>query len=175
LYILKGDEPPEKIEVNPGLRCILEDISDTGCALTIGGRAPAGLRVKIQFAIEGDLISMPGVVRSSDYSEETNRSLLHIEADTLTLTMRNRILALVFGVNANDDPGDDFFRFDEPSAYSAGTDSATPAQDDDSIAAAELLPVEDEDASELIEETDFDAQDPSAGHRGPVEDAGGKV
>ena len=167
LYILKAEEPPEKVEVDPGLRCIVEDLSDTGFSVTVGGRAPAGLRVKAQFALEGDLVAIPGVVRSSDYSEETNRSLLHIEADPLSLTTRNRILALVFGVNANDDPGDDFFRFDE----------AKLGLDDGSVTgqgAAAMTP-EETRTERRSEEPDFFEQDPSAGRGGPVEDVGGKA
>ncbi|OHE61502.1 MAG: pilus assembly protein PilZ [Treponema sp. GWB1_62_6] len=98
LYIPRGEEAPEKIEVEPGLRCIIEDLSEDGCSLTVGGRAVVGLRVKVQFELEGETVAMPGVVRSSDYSENDNLSLLHIESDVLSLATRNRILAAVFQV-----------------------------------------------------------------------------
>lgn len=163
LYIMKGEEPPEKIEIEPGLRCIIEDLSDTGYSVTIGGRAPAGLRLKAQFMLEGELIAMSGIVRSSDYSEETNRSLLHIEADPLTLATRNRILAQVFGVNASDDPGAEFFRFDEEDlSYDAAGEHSHG-----------LETGAEEGAADTHEESKIDEKDPSAGRGGPVEDAGG--
>ncbi len=98
LYLPPAEEPPEKIEVKPGLRCIIEDLSDTGCAITIGGKGVEGLRVKVQFEIDNQPVVMNGTVRSVDYNEEKNRSLLHVEALPLSLTTRNRILAEVFGV-----------------------------------------------------------------------------
>jgi hypothetical protein len=160
---MKGEEPPEKIEIEPGLRCIIEDLSDTGYSVTIGGRAPAGLRLKAQFMLDGELIAMSGVVRSSDYSEETNRSLLHIEADPLTLATRNRILAQVFGVNASDDPGAEFFRFDEEDlSYDATGDHPHG-----------LEAGSQEGATDTHGESKIDEKDPSAGRGGPVEDAGG--
>ncbi len=163
LYVVKGERGSELIEVDPGLRCIVEDLSDTGCSVKVGGRAPAGLRVKVQFALEGDPVAMPGVVRSSDYTEENNRSLLHIEADPLSLETRNRILALVFGVNANDDPGEDFFRFEEEKLGLAAQ------------ARSEEAPHPVEDAPSGTEEPDFPEENPSAELGGPVEDTGGKI
>jgi c-di-GMP-binding flagellar brake protein YcgR len=98
LYLLVGDEEPGKIEVNPGLKCFLEDLSDTGCAVTIGGKATVDLRVKVQFSLDNQAIAVSGTVRSIEFKEETNRSLLHIEADPLPLETRNHILGQVFGM-----------------------------------------------------------------------------
>ena len=39
-------------------------------------------------------------MRSSEYQEDTKRSLLHIEADSLHAETRNRILGEVFGLDA---------------------------------------------------------------------------
>ena len=105
LYIMKDEENPGKIEVEPGLRCIVEDLSEDGCSLTVGGRAPVGLKVKVQFELEGETVAMPGVVRSSDYQEDDNLSLLHIESEPLSLATRNRILAAVFGVQPDAEYG----------------------------------------------------------------------
>jgi c-di-GMP-binding flagellar brake protein YcgR len=98
LYLLAADEEPGKLEATPGLKCFLEDLSDTGCAATVGGKAVAGLRVKIQFALDNTAVSMSGTVRSVDYKEDINRSLLHVEADPLLLKTRNQILGEVFGM-----------------------------------------------------------------------------
>jgi len=98
LYLLSNEEDVNKIEVNPGLKCFLEDLSDTGCAVTIGGKALAGLRIKIQFALNNIPIVMSGTVRSVEFKEDMNRSLLHVEADPLPIEIRNQILGEVFGM-----------------------------------------------------------------------------
>lgn len=127
LYLVPPGEPPHTIEVNPGLKCFLEDISDTGCAVTVGGRADADLRVKIQFALDNAAICMTGIVRSTQYTEETNRSILHIEAETLPTETRNHILGEVFGMVVDEDDEELPFRVldDEMSNIIADGSSAS--------------------------------------------------
>jgi len=98
LYPVVSEDELNKIEENPGIKCFLEDLSDTGCAVTIGGRAQPGLRIKAQFYLNNSLICMAGTVRSVDYKEDLNRSLLHVEADPLPIEIRNQILGEVFGM-----------------------------------------------------------------------------
>ena len=98
LYLLTTEEEVNKLEVDPGLKCFLEDLSDTGCAVTIGGKAAAGLRIKVQFALNNTPICMGGTVRSVEYKEDLNRSLLHVEADPLPIEIRNQIMGEVFGM-----------------------------------------------------------------------------
>ena len=113
LYLLNSEEDINKIEVNPGLKCYLEDLSDTGCAVTIGGKAGAGLRIKIQFALNNAPIVMSGTVRSAEYREEQNRSLLHVEADPLPIEIRNQILGEVFGMLPEEEDDLPFRMLDE--------------------------------------------------------------
>jgi hypothetical protein len=61
------------------------------------------MRVKIQFALDNSAVSMSGTVRSTDFKEDLNRSVLHIEADPLSLETRNRILGEVFGMLPDED------------------------------------------------------------------------
>lgn len=98
LYILDSNEPSSVIETNPGLKSIVEDVSDTGCAITIGGRTEEDLRIKVQFILNGNPVCFSGTVCSVDYNEEKNTSLLHIEADPMNITTRNHILGEVFGL-----------------------------------------------------------------------------
>jgi c-di-GMP-binding flagellar brake protein YcgR len=100
---LRGQGDSDAVETVPGLKCVLNDISDTGCAVTIGGKAAAGLRVKIQFALESSPLSVCGVVRSVDYNEDANRSVLHIEADSLPPNTRNEILGEIFGMQQDEE------------------------------------------------------------------------
>jgi c-di-GMP-binding flagellar brake protein YcgR len=93
---LVNDTDPHKMEKAPGLRCMMEDISDTGCAFRVTGIAPVGQRLKVQFSLDRIPICIPGTVRSIDYLKESNISILHMEADTLPLATRNHILCEVF-------------------------------------------------------------------------------
>jgi c-di-GMP-binding flagellar brake protein YcgR len=103
LYLMGPNEEPGQIESAPGVNCSLEDLSDTGCAVTIGGKAEPGLRIKTQFAVSNGPICMSGTVRSVDFREDINRSVLHIEADSLPIGTRNKILGEVFGLMSDDD------------------------------------------------------------------------
>ena len=113
LYLITNEEEANRLEVHPGLKCFIEDLSDTGCAITIGGKAVSGLRIKVQFALNNSPIVMPGTVRSVDYKEDLNRSLLHIEADLLPLEIRNKILGEVFGMLPEDEEDLPFRLLDE--------------------------------------------------------------
>ena len=103
LYLANDDDVPGRLETAPGLKCILEDLSDSGCAVGVGGHAAAGLRVKVQFALDNGPICMLGTVRTVDFWEETDRSTLHIQADPLPSEIRNHILGEVFGMLPEDD------------------------------------------------------------------------
>jgi c-di-GMP-binding flagellar brake protein YcgR len=110
LYLTEPGEPSHRIESDPGVKCFVENISDTGYALTVGGKADEGLRVKVQFSLDNAAICMTGIVRSVDYNEADDRSLLHIEAESLSPEMRNRILGEVFGMLPDDNEDELPFR-----------------------------------------------------------------
>jgi len=121
LYLLTNNEDSHAIETKPGLKSFMEDLSDTGCAVAIGGRAHAGLRVKIQFKLNNTTICMGGTVRSVDYREDKNTSLLHIEADPLPIEIRNAILGEVFGMLPEEDDELPFKLMEEEVAEAAGS------------------------------------------------------
>jgi c-di-GMP-binding flagellar brake protein YcgR len=103
LYPITDENEAGRIELNPGLKCFLEDLSDTGCAITIGGKAQSGIRIKVQFALNNTPICMSGTIRSLEYKEDLDRSLLHVEADPLPIEIRNQILGEVFGMLPEDE------------------------------------------------------------------------
>ncbi|MDR2071255.1 MAG: PilZ domain-containing protein [Treponema sp.] len=100
---LQSRENSDLVEAVPGFKCILNDISDTGCAVTIGGKAAVGMRVKIQFVLTTAPMILCGVVRSVDYDEAANRSVLHIEAEFVPTETRNAILGEIFGMQEDED------------------------------------------------------------------------
>jgi len=131
LYLVPSDEPPHKLEAKPGLKCLLEDLSDTGCAVTVGGRAEEGMRVKVQFALDNVPVCITGTVRSTSYLEDANRTVLRIEAEPLPKKIKNQILSEVFGMLPDDDEDELPFRVldDEMATFTAGGDYP----DDDSM------------------------------------------
>jgi c-di-GMP-binding flagellar brake protein YcgR len=96
LYLLNDAVSSDTPETTPGLKCFMEDMSDTGCSVTIGGRASKGIRVKLQFELDKKPFVMCGEVRSVEYNEATNRSLLHVEADSLSQEAKSAIFAEMF-------------------------------------------------------------------------------
>lgn len=113
LYLLKhlhgAYEKPERV---PGMKCILQDVSEDGAAVLIGGKAKPGMMVKIQAWLDDDQIVISGTVKGADYDTGKNQSQLHIEAIPPSPRMRNLIRAHVY--NTKDGAaGDDDAVFDE--------------------------------------------------------------
>ena len=101
LYIIKRIEGAyEKPERAPGLRAQIQDLSEDGAAVAIGGKAQPGLKVKLQFALGDRSVVMSGTVKSVDYDAESNRSVLHIEAMTPSPRTRNVIRSYVYGIGS---------------------------------------------------------------------------
>ena len=118
VYIV-NEADPHKMEKAVGLRCMLDDISDTGAAFTVRGQAVVGLRLKVQFSLDRIPICIPGTVRSVDYKQETNMSLIHMEADTLPTPVRNHIMCEVFDMLPEEDEDELPFRVTEDGAGEA--------------------------------------------------------
>jgi c-di-GMP-binding flagellar brake protein YcgR len=133
LYLMRPEEESGKAETIPGAKCFLEDLSDTGCALTIGGQAAAGTRIKVQFALSGTPICMCGTIRSVDYQEAVQCSLLHMEADPLPRYAQNKILGEVFGMQNDEE--------DLPYRISDEADIAVPGGVEAGVPALEELPM----------------------------------
>jgi len=138
LYPVLNEDELNKIELNPGIKCFIEDLSDTGCAITVGGRAQTGLRIKAQFHLNSNLICMSGTVRSVDYKEDLNRSLLHVEADPLPIEIRNHILGEVFGMSPEEEEELPFRMLGEEAEEMAS--DMEPEDSDEELLAAEAEP-----------------------------------
>ncbi len=92
------DAASELPEQNKGLRCRVQDLSEGGAAVLIGGRAKAGLPIKLQVDIAGRPIVMSGVVKTATFDGKSNRSVLHIQAVPLSDASRNRVLTFVYNL-----------------------------------------------------------------------------
>ncbi len=80
----------------PGLKCLVEDISEEGASIRIGGKGKKNLKLRLEFLLNNDVISMNGVVRSVEYNEEMNVSRLHFQSLSLDDESRNSILTYVY-------------------------------------------------------------------------------
>ncbi|MCM1321164.1 MAG: PilZ domain-containing protein [Bacteroides sp.] len=99
MYILKGEPAnPEIPEEKPGLKCLLEDISENGAMIRIGGKGIVNLRVKIQFSIDASCVVMCGFIRAVEYLDEKNQSRMHFECTYTNPRMRNMILSYVYNI-----------------------------------------------------------------------------
>ena len=56
------------------------------------------VQIKLQFNIQNMLIIMFGVVRTVEYNETSNQSLLHFECIHLDQTMKNEVLSFVYNM-----------------------------------------------------------------------------
>ncbi|MDR2964268.1 MAG: PilZ domain-containing protein [Treponema sp.] len=116
LYMVRENESPHVLERAQGLLCMMEDISESGCAFRISGQATEGLRLKVQFSLDRIPVCMPGTVRSVDYNKEANISVVHMEADPLPIGTRNHILCEVFDLLPEEDEEELPFRVLEEEA-----------------------------------------------------------
>lgn len=106
LYPMEGAGAANDIvEESPGLRGRLMDVSEDGCAVLVGGRAKAGMVLKVQFSLTDEPIAMPGVVKGVNFNEKKNQSLLHLQALPIRLSTKNKILSYVYNIFGERDEG----------------------------------------------------------------------
>ena len=99
LYIIKSENIDyNAVETQNGYKCLIEDISEAGALIRIGGKGVSNVQIKLQFNIQNMLIIMFGVVRTVEYNEASNQSLLHFECIHLDQTMKNEVLSFVYNM-----------------------------------------------------------------------------
>ena len=85
-----------KPETAPGLKCVLEDISEGGALIRIGGKAKAKMLIKLQFQLEGRTVIMYGICKSFEYNEPYNESRIHFQCMETKPWFKNIILSYVY-------------------------------------------------------------------------------
>ena len=99
MYLVKpGDTLDNALEPEPGMKCLIEDLSEDGAMVIIGGKAVKDMQIKLQFMVHDVLIVMAGVIRAVDFNKETNQSRIHFESGMLNARMRNAVLTFVYNV-----------------------------------------------------------------------------
>ncbi|MCR5495492.1 MAG: PilZ domain-containing protein [Treponema sp.] len=99
LYILKEKVVNyNEISSQPGLKCLLEDISENGAMIRIGGKGLANIQIRLQFQLDSRLVVMFGIVRTVEYNAELKQSRLHFECVHIEPVMKNIVLSYVFNI-----------------------------------------------------------------------------
>lgn len=82
-----------------GFRGEMQDLSEDGAAIIIGGKGKDGLLLKLQFQLESSILVICGVIRYFDYHAENDRSVLHLQFLRPDEETRNKILSYVYDVH----------------------------------------------------------------------------
>lgn len=99
LYIIKEKVIDyNRVETANGLKCLLEDISEKGAMIRIGGKGIPGIQIKLQFQVDNRLVIMFGVVKTVEYNAELKQSRLHFECLHIDNVMKNIILSYVYNI-----------------------------------------------------------------------------
>ena len=84
------------VETRNGYKCLIQDISESGALIKIGGKGAQNIKIKLQYLLNNKLIVMFGIIRTVQYNEQKNQSLLHFECTHIDTIMRNEILSFVY-------------------------------------------------------------------------------
>lgn len=99
LYLVNSETMSQtEVETSNGLKCLIEDVSEDGALIRIGGKGQKNIKIKVQFLLGENYIVMFGVVRAVEFNAKTNQSRLHFECVTLPQKMKNEILTYVYNV-----------------------------------------------------------------------------
>ena len=91
-----GEPNYDALEVEPGYKCLLEDISEDGAMIRIGGLGRQNVKIKIQFEIDERIIIMFGIIRAVEFNQQANQSRLHFECLHIEKEMKNKILEFIY-------------------------------------------------------------------------------
>ncbi len=103
MYMIKSEVVDYNIvDQDPGYRCLLEDISEDGALIRIGGKGKVNVQIKLQFTINESFVMMYGIVRAVEYNKALDQSRLHFECIHIDPPMKNAILSYVYNVIPQD-------------------------------------------------------------------------
>lgn len=103
LYLVTPEMDKSSVEIVPGLKCLIEDISEDGAMIRIGGAGKKDINIKVQFALDDKMVVMFGVVRAVEYNAKSNQSRLHFEYVDPDPLVKNSILTYVYKILPQDE------------------------------------------------------------------------
>ena len=93
----------DKVDTENGFKCLIEDLSEDGALIRIGGKAQKDAAMKLQFKVNGILIVMHGVIRAVEWNEKMNHSRVHFDCTHIDRSMKNTVLAYVYKLLPEDE------------------------------------------------------------------------
>jgi len=104
MYIIKSAVVDYNVVENePGYKCLLEDISEDGALIRIGGKGLKDAQIKLQFTLNDTFIIMYGIIRAVEYNDTIKQSRLHFECIHIEPSMKNAVLSYVYNVIPQED------------------------------------------------------------------------
>jgi c-di-GMP-binding flagellar brake protein YcgR len=82
-----------------GFRGEMQDISEDGASVIIGGKGKEGLLLKLQFQLSKSILVICGVIRYFEYLADVDRSVLHLQFMRPDDETRNKILSYVYDIH----------------------------------------------------------------------------
>lgn len=99
LFIIKSAQVDYySVETKNGYKCLIEDISESGALIRIGGKGVQNIKIKLQFNINNKLVIMFGDIKTIEYNETENQTLIHFECTHIDPMMKNEVLRYVYDV-----------------------------------------------------------------------------
>ncbi|MBN2655852.1 MAG: PilZ domain-containing protein [Spirochaetales bacterium] len=107
-----------------GFRGEMQDISEDGASLIIGGKGKEGLLLKLQFQLSDSILVVCGIIRYFEYNPDQDRSILHLQFMRPDEETKNKILSFVYDVHRRreaEGDGDELEPVDEEVDEGPGT------------------------------------------------------
>ena len=77
-------------------KCVLEDISEDGALIRIGGKGKNNIHVKLSFYINSSPVEMFGTIKAVEYNKSINQSRMHFECKKISVDMKNSVINYVY-------------------------------------------------------------------------------
>ena len=100
LYLLYDNSITDlnAIEEKSGIKCVLEDLSEEGALIRVGGCGQDGMPIKIQFMLGNTPVVMSGSVKSVEFNQTINQSRLHFQASNIAESVRQKIALYIYSI-----------------------------------------------------------------------------
>ncbi|MFI3256747.1 MAG: PilZ domain-containing protein, partial [Spirochaetales bacterium] len=96
LFVLEKGKDGTYQRNQQGLKCCIEDVSEYGALVRIGGKGKSRLHVSLQFELDEKPVIMYGIVRGVEYNAQLNISRLHFECLKMNPEIKDNILSYVY-------------------------------------------------------------------------------
>ncbi len=97
LYLVKSHlTSSDDIIMSDAYKCVLEDISEDGALIRVGGKGKNKIHVKLAFTLSSSPVEMFGVIKAVEYNRAMNQSRLHFECKKINVDMKNTVINYVY-------------------------------------------------------------------------------